>query len=187
MRNLLSVSLAAVFVVALGACEEQPTTLESTEASASHGSSTDARTVTVELKEINDSGISGWVTLTDDGETIVVSDGSATGMVPNTGPVEGFRYLSLYYDKASPPEGPEACEPGTHDPDHPLFLTEAQMLGGIWASDADGNGSVFDLDGDYVPVDRVGTMSIRDLTVNGGFGPEAVVACGKVTHDPAND
>lgn len=38
---------------------------------------------------------------------------------------------------------------------------------------------------DYVPIERVGTISIRDLSVTGplgraGFGPDAVKACGKV-------
>lgn len=183
MRKLLALIATAVLALTLTACGEQPTEPETTRlpgVEASHGSSDQARTVAVELKEINRSGISGQVTLRDDGSSIVVDDGSATGMDPaNSG-----GYLSLFYDKASPPNGPEACEPGTTDPDHPLFLTDAQMAGAIWLVDGNGDGTPLDLAGEYVPVDRVGTMSIRDLRVNEGFGPEAVVACGKVTHGP---
>lgn len=188
MRKLLSFCTATCLALGLGACEEKPTQPDQGQAmdhqvvAADHGSSDAVRTVTVELEEINDSGISGEATITDDGNTIVVSDGSATGMDP----AKTFEYLSLFYDKASPPRGPEACEPGTFDPDHPLFLTDPQMEAAIWAVDGSGNGTPFDLVGDYVSVDMIGTMSIRDLNVNGGFGPEAVVACGKVTHDPAN-
>lgn len=184
MRKLASVGAAALATLSLvAACDETPTSVapdRASEVHASHGSTDGARSVTVDLKEINDSGITGEAVITDDGTSIVVS-GTAEGLDPSA----SLDYLSLFYDKASPPKGPEACEPGTHDPNHPLFLTEAEMLGGIWTVDGNGNGTLHDLVGAYVPVNRVGTMSIRDLRINEGFGPEAVVACGKVTHDPA--
>ena len=151
---------------------------------------------TADLRPINDSGVTGEVTIVDDGSTIEVTDGSAEGLDPEN----SFGYLSLFYDKASPPNGPAACEPGifAHEAhgdvrrvnphplgsDHPLFLTEAQMLGAIWAVDSEGNGTPTDLEGEYVEVEEVGTISIRDLRINEGFGPQAVVACGVVKNKP---
>lgn len=182
MRKLFSLAILVLFTFTLSACEDQPTTLD-VEASASHGSkdkSSNPRVVTVDLKEINNSGITGQLTIEDDGSTIEVTDGSATGLDP-----DADIYLSLFYDKASPPKGPQACEPGVHDPDHPLFLTDAQMLGAVWIVLSSDQAIVSDIDGEYVPIDKIGTVSIRDLRINNGFGPEAVMACGKVTHDPA--
>lgn len=181
MRRMLALSLSLVFALAVGACQEDSTSPVGSDdlVPASHGKDA-VRVVPVELKEINDSGITGEATITDDGTSIVVS-GTAEGMRPGA----SFDYLSLYYDKASPPKGPEACQPGTFDPNHPLFLTDPQMLGGTWIVDSNGDGTLLDLVGDYVPVGMVGTISIRDLDINSGNGPEAVVACGKVTHGPA--
>lgn len=182
-RRTFALALPLLVGAALVGCEQlpdEPATADAPDAEASHGASNIPST-TVELKEINGSGITGEVTLTDDGSEITVT-GTAEGMDP----AKDFQYLSLFYDKASPPNGPEACEPGTHDPNHPLFLTDAQMLGAIWTVDGNGDGTAIDLDEDRVTIDEIGTMSIRDLTVNDGFGPEAVVACGKVTHPPAN-
>lgn len=66
-----------------------------------------------------------------------------------------------------------------------ISLFVAGLLAAIWAVDSDGNGTPFDLDGEYVAADEIGTVSIRDLRINEGFGPDAVVACGVVTRDPA--
>lgn len=201
MRSVFSLSVVAFLALTLGACQEQPTPLDTAEPEVmySHGASDDARMVTVELKETNNSGITGQATITDDGTEVTVT-GSASDMDPdNAFDPEGeppTGYLSLFYDKASTPAGPRVCEPGVGEfghsggrglgEEHPLHLTDAQMLGGFWIVDANGDGTLVDLEGAYVPVDEIGTMSIRDLRINGGFGPDAVVACGKVTHDPAS-
>lgn len=197
MRSVLSLSVVAALALTLAACQEQPTPLDTVEPEVmySHGASDGVRTVTVELEERNGSGIMGQATISDDGSTITVT-GSASGLDPsNTFAPPTGGYLSLFYDKASMPDGPRVCEPGVgahgHSggrglgEEHPLHLTDAQMLGGFWTVDANGDGTLVDLDGAYVPVDEIGTMSIRDLRINDGFGPDAVMACGKVTHDPA--
>lgn len=200
---LLLVFAGAPFVGCDQLPEEPAEEAIEVEVQASHPT-LDVATATVDLRPINDSGIRGQVTIEDDGGTIVVTGGSAAGLDPSN-PIPG--YVSLFYDKASAPDGPEACEPGifaleAHSDevrrvnphplgeDHPLFLTGAQMAGALWVGygpdEGDGTGEPVDLEGDYVPLDEIGTMSIRDLSVNEGFGPEAVVACGLVTHDPAN-
>lgn len=130
---------------------------------------------------INGSGVRGSITVTDDGGAITVV-GSATGLDPaNIG-----GYVSLFYDKASSVQGPHACEPGRNvgtGTDHPLSLTILQMiLDDAWVVDSDGVGSFGPASPlAYVPADMVGTISIRDVRVSGGVGPEAVVACARLT------
>lgn len=198
------------------------------QASAGHG------VATVELKPINADAagneVSGHVRIEDDGSRLSVS-GSAEGMDPSNGTIElnlgpcgdTSGYISLFYDKGSTPEGPEACEPGPgvrssvihrvtngaegDREDHPLQLTIPEMHAAKWSVDGDGDGTArrmnklevsvptFDDEGNftgcvtktipkaYVPVSEIGTMSIRDTRINAGFGPDAVVSCGKVTHE----
>ena len=202
-RTILSLFLSLLITVGLVGCdtdmptnqkeESPPESLE--EVASSHGTG-DVAVATADLRPINDSGVTGHVTIEDDGNTIVITGDYAKGL----GPANSLGYVSLFYDKASAPEGPEACEPGifAHEAhgevhrvnphplgeDHPLFLTDAQMLGAVWAVDSEGIGTPIDLEGEYVPVDEVGTISIRDIRINDGFGPQAVVACGPVTHKP---
>lgn len=114
-------------------------------------------------------------------------------------------------DNAHP--GASACEPGVFNPDHPLFLTLGQMAIGpgpffkgvsffpgfdnfpgqaAWdVAEPDGTATLGPASTlEYVPVKDIGTVSIRD----GRFLDEArqgdpeqmVVACGVVTHAPAN-
>lgn len=126
----------------------------------------------------NYSGIHGRFFVQDNGTTIKLR-GTATGLNPEK------VYASLIYDIASPDEGPEACEPGIFDPSDPNFILNT-MFFGIWTVDAAGNGTldavniVDDATGErvYVPTSKIGTISIRDLTINEGFGPAAVMACG---------
>lgn len=141
---------------------------------------------TANLRPMNDSGISGTITIEDDGTSLTVN-GVAQGLDPNNSPfnlADETGYASLFYDNASQPNGPTACEPSRVND-----LTFPQMLAGFWEDYADGTGTLVDFNEDpavpnrdYVPVKEIGTVSIRDLTVNGGETPEAVVACGKVRH-----
>lgn len=186
--------LLPVFTVALLAgCEEQPvppsSDMDVPEAMFSHGPDGMA-TATAVLRPVNDSGVHGVVAITDNGSKLMV-----TGLALGLDPANTDGYGSAFYDLASQLRGPLACEPGNNvgvGTDHPLSLTLAQMTIGpafldpIWEVDADGGGG-FDRvgTGAYVSVDRIGTVSIRDLSVSGpvgpGTGPAAVVACGKVT------
>ena len=76
------------------------------------------------------------------------------------------------------------------------------MFIGFWEVDEDGEGKlettnvIDDVTGApvYVPLSKIGTVSIRDLTVPGifgpgseGSGPAAVVACGDVEADDDDD
>lgn len=132
----------------------------------------------------------GTLSVTDDGSNLTV-EGVASGLDPDVG------YVSLFYDKASSPQGPRAWEPGRNvgiGTDHPLSLTLKQMEIGeedesidFWVVDSDGDATLGPTSTvEYVPADMIGTVSIRDVRVNDGFGPDAVVACGKVTHDPTD-
>ena len=142
-----------------------------------------------ELRSLNNSGISGKVTFRADGAELNIR-GRAKGMDP------AVFYISLLYDILSVATGDFACEPGFDffDPflgataDAPGRLTLAEMgldLSGpgpllVWVigHHDDGkrkvNGTV------NVNLDRLRTISIRDTSINGGIGPEAVVACGLI-------
>lgn len=216
MRKLLSVSVAVLLAVPLAACEQQPTQLsEQTEdASANQGSSNgevvtgtaDMRavgTVAAEQHRFKRGERIGTIDVTDDGDAMVTSvDGEASGLKPSR------PYGSLFYDKLSSPQGSpnsgeaalnaSACEPGA-GPDHPLHITLAQMvisdgegLIGSWDVMSNGDATLEGATLDYVPLKKIGTVSIRDFSllpqvIAGDLAPdEIVVACGVVTRDPAN-
>jgi hypothetical protein len=115
---------------------------------------------------VNQSDVMGRITFIEAAGAVVVQ-GTATGL---QGPSVG-RYVSLVYDIGSVPGGPEACEPTAVMPD---------MFVGIWIVDAAGNGRLMQLNPAVAPLELVDTVSIRDTTINQGFGPEAVVACGQI-------
>lgn len=120
----------------------------------------------------------GSIFVDDDGSTLTVT-GHASGLDPQN---DGG-YLSLFYDVASSATGRTACEPGVHDPNDDRFLTNAQMFIGAWSVDAAGNGTlgpVAKTGAGYVGLEKIGTVSIRDTRIGGGFGVQAVVACGAV-------
>lgn len=206
MRNVISLFVAAVVPLAAGACTEQPTTPDPAAQEgvlAKRGASgvIEARAVyrAVKSTAAGNHGFRvgervGTLTVTDDGSSLTV-EGSASGLDP-----EGV-YVSLFYDKRSSAHGipasdnaasnAGACEPGTGS-DHPQFLTAGQMeigSGGTldtWDVESDGDATLGPTTTvEYVPVDMIGTVSIRDARVNNGFGPQAVVACGVVTRAPA--
>jgi hypothetical protein len=152
MRKLF-IAVAAVALVAISV-------------SADHTPTTTAQ---AKLHPFNQSGVKGRITFTSvDGGLLVT--GTATGL---EGPSVG-RYVSLVYDLGSQPGGPEACEP-TGVPIPGMFV-------GIWAVDALGNGMLVQTvaPGEIAPLNAIDTISIRDTTINGGFGVEAVVACGQI-------
>ena len=133
------------------------------------------------------SGVTGVIFFVDDGATLTIT-GTATGLTP------GIPYGSLIYDKESEDDGPEACEPAIFDPAEEGFILPTMFIG-IWIVAPDGTGTLSAInivDDDtgmrvYVPLDLIGTVSIRDLTVPNpgppffdGSGPAAVVACGEL-------
>ena len=139
-------------------------------------------------------GVEAEIEFEDDGSTLTIS-GEAEGLTP------GVPYASLIYDVGSSAEGPDACEPGIFVPTDPNFILTTMFIG-LWEVDEDGDGEleatniVDDDTGDrvYVPLSKIGTVSIRDLTVPGifgpgseGSGPAAVVACGEVEADDEDD
>lgn len=201
MRKLLTLPLIAALSVGFAACDGQPTeptadaSLQSV--ARSHGA-TGVFDATAVYRAVNSTAAAnhglrvgervGTLSVTDDGAALTVV-GSASGL-----DAAGV-YVSLFYDRASPAQGPDACEPGRKvgtGTGHPLSLTIAQMEIGsagsidLWDVDASGNASLGPTSTlEYVSAGMIGTVSIRDARVNNGFGPEAVVACGVVRHDDA--
>ena len=117
---------------------------------------------------VHQSGVMGSITFMGTGAGPIVT-GTATGLAPST----VGRYVTLVYDQGSVPGGPDVCEP---------TVPMAGMFVGIWASDAAGNGLLIQLapPGAIAPIGTFDSVSIRDTTINNGFGPQAVVACGQV-------
>lgn len=202
MRKLLSLSVVGVLALTIGACDEQPVSPDQ-QLRASHGANggvTQASAVyratgteAAELNEFHRGERVGTLSVADDGSSLTV-EGEASGLDPE-GP-----YISLFYDKRASVQGSPssdnaannaaACEPGLGE-DHPQFLTDPQMVIGsggtidFWVVDGDGDATLGPTSTlAYVSVKKIGTVSIRDARVDGGFGPEAVVACGVVTHAP---
>lgn len=119
----------------------------------------------------------------DDGSTLRVT-GDAEGLTP------GDVYISLVYDIGSVATGPEACEPTIFDGSDPNNILATMFLG-VWTVDGGGNGTLSAINtnggADYVPLSKIGTVSIRNVAINNGFGPHAVVACGAVDGDDDDD
>lgn len=194
MRTLSRRIFAAVLPVFAGAallgCEEtsqQPQGLEETEVAADHTATDQSMTVTLEAVKTEAARRHGFqfgddvgtITITDktsaDPHEIVVS-GTASGLDSDN----SLGYVSLFYDLGSPETGPRACEPTVHNPNDEDFLTNEQMLGGVWMVDGNGDGTLIDLDGEYVSLEKIGSISIRDTRIGNGFGTQAVVACADV-------
>jgi len=116
---------------------------------------------------VNQSGVMGEISFTETGTGLLVT-GTATGLQPSFG-----RYVSLVYDLGSVPGGPTVCEP---------TVELDGMVVGIWAVDANGNGTLIQVVPPFAiaPLEEIDSISIRDTTINQGFGPEAVVACGEI-------
>jgi hypothetical protein len=121
---------------------------------------------------VNQSGVMGRITFMGTGAGPVIT-GTATGLAPST----VGRYVTLVYDLGSVPGGPNVCEP---------TVPMSGMFVGVWASDAAGNGLLIQLapPGAIAPIGAFDSVSIRDTTINDGFGPQSVVACGQVAVNP---
>ncbi len=185
-----SLLLPALLVAPLVGCDApqavEPRSDDLPQPMFSHGPDGSSLATAV-LLPVNESGVHGVLAIIDDGSTV-----RGTGLALGLDPSNTAGYGSAFYDLASQLRGPLACEPGNNvgvGTDHPLSLTLAQMtIGGtgfldaIWNVEPDGSGSFDPTEsGAWVSVDRIGTVSIRDLSINNGRGPAAVVACGKVT------
>ena len=112
----------------------------------------------------------------EDGTTLTVL-GTARGMAPNA------TYASLVYDIGSFAEGPGACAPSIFDPTDPNFILNTMFLG-MWEVDATGRGtlSAMNTNGgfDFVPLSKIGNVSVRRLLAGTPNGPTILEACGAV-------
>ncbi len=149
---------------------------------------TSTTTAAANLHPANQSGVHASIEFIDNGDGTWDAWGSATGMIP-------FHpaYISLIYDRRSVPGGPGGpsrlgiCEPtfigafslgplpGAPYPD----VFDFMFVGG-WVVDVDGNGALHEEDVDLPDAGDWRTVSVRDVTIDGGRGPLAVMACGEV-------
>ena len=133
----------------------------------------------------------------DDGTTLTIT-GTASELGPDadpgsvvcSGPLFGGgdcgRYFTAIYDIDATHTGPDACEPSSM----PSPLSFGKMIVGFWTvSTTTGEATLFaEKTGasSYVPLDEIGSVSIRDLrTMQAGLpvpgaGPLAVIHCGDV-------
>ena len=127
-----------------------------------------------ELRPIDESGITAKIKFVDDGTTLMVT-GKAKGLDP------AESYLSNIYDIGSFPSGPGACLPTIFNSQDPDFILPTMFLG-FWEVDQDGNGKllVTNTNGgaDFVPLDKIGTVSIRRFIAPGAPPETELVACG---------
>jgi hypothetical protein len=149
--------------------------------------SADTTTVTANIHQIDKSGIKAELTFVDDGASLNAT-GTGTGFELNK------FYLSLVYEAGSKPAGPQACE-SPYPPDDPRYLADFnQRFLGFWffgpsttkffitgSFVATDNGAQFvpgpKTGGNYVPLSRLGTVSIREVT----FVTDPVLrACGAI-------
>lgn len=131
------------------------------------------------LHQVNKSGIQhARLTFTETVVGLIVT-GTASGLAPST----IFRYFSLVYDVGSVPGGP--VTPGNAGVCEPTVEMDGMFVG-TWVTDSVGNGFLLQLvaPGDIAPLNTFDTVSIRDITINAGFGVEAVSACGQVAVNP---
>ncbi len=110
----------------------------------------------------------------DDGTTLRVF-GNARGMDPSA------TYGSLVYDVGSVAEGPGACAPTIFNPSNPDFFLNTMFLG-QWEVDEKGRGTLSTLNtsGGFVPLSKIGNVSVRRLLTGTLSGPTVLEACGAV-------
>lgn len=116
------------------------------------------------LHQIDESGVEAEIGFLDTGSELFVS-GRATGLDP------GQAYISLVYDNGSVPSGPLACAASDEND-----MSFDQMLLGPWQVDSDGEGTLSSVKAgpSYVPLQEIGSVSVRLVQ---GF---LLQACGKV-------
>lgn len=185
MQTIRSSLGLAGLALALASCERaQPLAPEAPTPSFSHASG--VATGRAQLHPVNQSGVKGVITFVDDGTKLEIV-GTARGLDP------ARTYRSLIYDIKSPPGGPEGCEPAIFDPTDPGFLLPTMLIG-LWSVDQAGSGTLAATNilntndpsnRAYVPLGKFKSVSIRDVGINGGRGPTAIVACGEVAVHPA--
>lgn len=181
-----SVAVAGLLTVAVGCSDVANPDIASPDVDLDfdHQPTPGATTAQASLASINGSGVTGRIAFVDNGSELRIT-GDARGLNP------GHNHVSLIYDVDSPATGPEACEPAIFDPEDPGFILPTMFVS-QWAVGMNGAGSlrmINIVEGPTgrrvrVPLEKIGTVSIRDATINGGFGPEAVVACGEVVTRP---
>ena len=112
----------------------------------------------------------------DDGTTLRVF-GRAHGMDPNA------TYGSLVYDVGSVAEGTGACAPSIFNPTDPNFILNTMFLG-VWEVNQKGQGTLRALNTnggfDFVPLSKIGNVSVRRLLDGTPSGPNILEACGAV-------
>lgn len=192
--RILRISAAFLLLTAFAVgCTDQPVPTGLSDAPAAAATSGDAATAPLfshvsgtataraRLHPQNQAGVKGVINFTDDGSELTV-DGAVTGLRP------GVPYLTLVYDNNAVPGGPEGCEPAIFVPSDPDFILPTMFVG-FWVNNGDGTGTLAAVNtnggADYVPLSKIGAVSVRDLTIDNGFGPAAVAACGRVATHPA--
>ncbi len=119
----------------------------------------------------------------DDGTTLRVF-GNARGMDPSV------TYGSLVYDVGSVAEGPGACAPTIFSPTNPDFILNTMFLG-QWEVDEKGRGTLSALNTNgglnFVPLSKIGNVSVRRVLTATPGGPTALEACGAVRTDGDGD
>ena len=147
-------------------------------------------TLKANIHQIDKSGVKAQLTFVDDGTSL-----NATGT--GTGFDVGKFYLSLIYEAGSKPGGPDACQ-SPFASDDPRYLADFnQRFLGFWFQGpsttkffitgsfiATDHGAQFvpgpKTDGNYVPLSRLGTVSIREVT----FVTDPVLrGCGAIGDD----
>ncbi len=119
----------------------------------------------------------------DNGTTLRVV-GRARGMDPDE------TYVSLIYDVGSVAEGPTACAPSIFSPADPNFILETMFLG-LWEVDAKGRGKLSTLNTNggfnFVPLSKIGNVSVRRLLDGTPDGQTVLEACGAVRTNGGDD
>lgn len=131
------------------------------------------------LEPFEDSGVRGALAFVDDGSVLQVV-GIATGLDPT------LDYATLIYDVQSDEKGPDPCTPQLPEGD-PDDLRNTECVGS-WVLTSSGMGmleatNVFDEVGGgrvYMPLDKIGTTSIRQTSGATCPRPRPRQACGKV-------
>ena len=127
-------------------------------------------------KADNPTRVEALFSFVDDGQTLTVN-GRARGMTP------GELYISLVYDIGAVGNGPDACAPTIFNPQDPNHLLNTMFLG-FWEVDEFGRGvlSAVNTNGgaDYVPLSKIGAVSVRRVLNPANVMENVLEACGAV-------